>query len=193
MTLLNKNIGVALLVLAFGLIQGCCQPDEKIEDPCGQACLLDEKCDNGRCVCENDGIRIGNRCIEITDRIYYAQTNNCNCIDEILLNVFKQNQSEQFTYVGANIYFQKDYSYIPTWGHYYNDFNGGGYDSFVLFDINRPRCEINGKAYSALLAGKFVGQDSIDAWIKWYEPVAFPTPPLPIVDSCHVFLVKPKR
>ena len=65
--------------------------------------------------------------------------------------------------------------------------------TFVLFDINRPRCEINGKAYSALLAGRFVGQDSIDAWIKWYKPVTFPTPPLPIVDSCHVFLVKPKR
>lgn len=180
-----------VLVWIVFLIQGCCQPDEKIEDPCGQACLLDEKCDNGRCVCANGGIKMGDYCIAITDRHYYAKTNGCNCINEILLNVFRQNQTILFTYQ-ANLYFQYPYDdNTAIWGHYYTNINGT--DSIVLFDIVSPRCEINGKAYSALLAGKFVGQDSIDAWIKWYEPVSFPTPPLPIVDSCHVFLVKPKR
>lgn len=185
-----RHVFFALTVL---LIYSCCQPDEKIEDPCGQACLLDEKCDNGRCVCANDGIKMGDYCIEITDKHYYAKTDSCNCIDEILVSAPRQNFTELFTYE-ARVYYQKPYSDISLfYGHYYQNFNGVGYDSIVLFNIISPGCTINGKNHSALLTGKFVGQDSIDAWIKWYEPVSFPTPPLPIVDSCHVFLVKPKR
>ncbi len=181
-----------LLVAVFLLIQGCCQSDEKIEDPCGQACLFDEKCDNGRCVCANGGIKMGDYCVEITDKHYYAKTNGCNCINEILVHMFRQNQTILGTY-SANMNFSLGYSDNSDYGYYYKDFNGSGYDSIVLLDIIRPRCEINGKAYSALLAGRLMGQDSIDAWIKWYPSTDFPDPLPPMVDSCHFYLVRPKR
>lgn len=171
------------------LIQGCCQPDEKIEDPCGQACPPFLKCDNGKCVCDAGKLKVGDYCVPISNYDYYAKIKGCNCITEILLTAHKQNFNSIYDY-DVVLGFNSGYWENAFYSNYFH--NPNGQDSIVLFDIISPLCKIGGKSYSALLAGKFVGQDSIDAWIKWYPPVAFPDSIPPIVDSCHLYLVKPK-
>ncbi|MDL5048157.1 hypothetical protein QQ054_19260 [Oscillatoria amoena NRMC-F 0135] len=192
-----KSIFYISIVVLTQLLQSCCSPDEKIEDPCGQACLPEEECDNGQCVCAfQPSIKVGYECVRIGSNTYYAKI-DCDCLKEIAIDIRKlaPNFPAPPVYRGykaSNIYYNIPYfSDSVMYGEYYKN---NQTDSFLLYDIIRPLCKKNGKEYHASLAGKFISSDTIDAWIKWHQtPINVPPTFLPpIDDSCHLYLIKPK-
>lgn len=193
----KKVIRFVFFALVFWLIQSCCQPDEKIEDSCGQACLPEEKCDNGQCVCSFEpSIRVGRECVKIGLNTYYAKT-DCDCLKEIAININKLASNFPAPpifrgYTASSIYYNTPYfSDSAKYGEYYKN---SQVDSFLLYDIIRPLCKRGDKLYYASLSGKFISADTIDAWIKWHQtPINMPPTFLPPVDdSCRVLFIKQK-
>lgn len=106
----------------------------------------------------------------------------------MLVKIPKESDIVQYFYDSYKINYTKNYSDYGTFASYFPSADG---DSVVLFDIIYPYCEVQGVTCAAMLAGKVRG-DTLDAWIKWYPPVIFPNPLPKRIDSCHLYLIKPK-
>jgi hypothetical protein len=179
-----------LIILVITMVtKGCCDPDALIEAPCGYGCPQFEVCESGYCNCQPGWKRVFGKCFE-DEWLYYGKVDDCHCITELMLIIPKQNYYSQFDYgirdletpalEGRDIYYA-NYNPMPN-----------GNDSIVIYDIIKyPFCKIDSINYTALIMGKYIGNDTFDAWIKWYTPQTLPFPFPKIKDSCHITFVRP--
>jgi hypothetical protein len=184
---------LTIVTIAIVLVQGCCKPDIYIDNPCGGVCYVNEECVDGTCKCQEQTIRIGKNCEVYYDDSFFAIVDHCRCINrEMLITLPRQVGTTINNYSMGEVIIAEHNLGSPLFASYYDNPEPEG-DSVVAFDFYASRCYIDSIGCTALLAGKFIGTDTFDGWIKWYPYNTLPVSNPDVKDSCHVVFVKPKK
>lgn len=174
------------VILSIFFLHGCCncEPDERIEDPCGKECRDDQICLDGQCACPKGQINFGYRCLTINENMYKGYVGSCYCFaGSIIVDAQKQNFSTQNNYT-VNVYSEEDGAW-PTSNGFYRVKSDG--DSILVYDFDGNGCVVKGVYCFAYFTGKFLGTDTLKGRIVWHPPGN----PFNKIDSCELTMVKP--
>lgn len=185
----NINSGKWLICLALGILaQGCCRPDVGIEtaagNPCGYARHYEK--DKG-CVCNAGTKMFWGDCRHVTFDTYYGKVeDSCYCFTDALLDAHRESQSTNSYSVNINY---SDFVGVSSHvGYYFKKPDG---DSIAIWSgISACWSNPSKKPGQAMIAGKFRGSDTLDAWVVWFYDI-YPFDHNKI-DSCHITFVKVK-
>lgn len=148
------------------------------------------------CICDSNSREFWGKCYNISADTYYAKTDSCKCLTEVLVTAPRDTTDQLFSYSGLRFHFPnaQNSPYVDYKSYFIkNDGDSiSGHYPFNMLTTVDVTCTINGKKHVWFFSGKFQGNDTISGWFKWYLPVPLPFPAVNFVDSCKVNLIRVK-